>query len=499
MATGGRGFQLEATQVGVVGVSTDSRTVPDGGLFVALRGEAHDGHRFVAAARERGASVLVAADAGVSGPRIEVADTLVALGALARFFVERSFAADGRRPVLAIGGAAGKTTTKTLAGAAVAALFGRTLVTDGNLNNRIGVPMTLLTLEPRHRALVLECGTSVRGEIAALGAIARPDVALVLNVDLEHSQGLGTLEEIADEEAALLAAASQAAITSSEEPLLLERLHRLERRHVHRLTFGTSADAHFRIVARDIGEDGKTRLRLQLGRQDAASAPSTASPSLSSSSLTESLCSSWTAHSSAVEVETPLLGPAAATNIAAAIAGALALLDRPATAAELASMAAGLGSVEAVPGRLRPVTTSGGALILDDSYNSNPRSVVAALAAALEVVAHRRSAVPGARLILALGDMLELGDFAPAAHDEMVRRAEAASADRLILIGPESSAAALRVRPRIPVRTFADSRSAALDFSSDPGGQLRTGDVLLVKGSRGIRTEEIVSALATTV
>lgn len=197
-ATGGALVDLPRAAA-VAGVSTDSRAVARGGLFVALAGETHDGHRFVPAARERGATVLVARGAGIAGPRIEVDAPLAALGALARAFVERE-RRERPLPALAIGGAAGKTTTKTLAAAAVEALCGPTLVTRGNLNNRIGVPMTLFTLEPGHRAAVLECGTSEPGEIAALAAIVRPEVALVTNVDVEHSEKLGSLDEIADEE-----------------------------------------------------------------------------------------------------------------------------------------------------------------------------------------------------------------------------------------------------------------------------------------------------------
>lgn len=459
-AVGGRAVELDPDRA-VAGVTTDSRTAGAGGLFVALRGETHDGHRFAPAARERGALVLVAREAGLDGPRIEVDDTLAALGRLARRFVEREEAVAGRRPVLAVGGSAGKTTTKSLAAAAVRALLGHTLVTAGNLNNRIGVPMTLLTLAPGHRALVLECGTSVRGEIAALGEIARPDVSLVTNVGLEHSAGLGTLEEIADEEAALLHAARRAAVTNADEPLLVERLARTR---ANRLLFGTSRDATVRLAARSIDPDGRARLVFRVG---------------------ERLSVSIAGDEAEVRIATPLLGPAAALNVAAALAGALALLGRPASPAELERAAEALGSVEAVPGRLAP-RTIGGVFVLDDSYNSNPKSVAAALAAAREVADRR-----GARLVLALGDMLELGELSAAAHDEMLRAADALHGARLILIGAESTAAAGRTSPATPTAAFADSAAAAEAI----GGEVRPGDVLLIKGSRGIRTERLAEAL----
>jgi UDP-N-acetylmuramoyl-tripeptide--D-alanyl-D-alanine ligase len=473
-ASAGRLVEVDAHS-GLVGVSTDSRTAPAGGLFVALRGETHDGHRFVAAARERGALPLVAADAGIEGPRIEVADTLTALGGLARVHVDRVFAAGGRRPVLAIGGAAGKTTTKTLAAAAVGALFGETLVTPGNLNNRIGVPMTLLTLEPRHRALVVECGTSVPGEIAALGRIARPDVGLVTNVGLEHTERLGGLEQIADEEAALLLAASAVAITNGDEPLLVARLAAASA--PIRLTFGSGRVADLRLASRTVDAGGASMLRLQAGARlmDAGAESSDADPGAP------------VEPGATVAVTTWLLGRASALNLAAALAGALALLGRPATRAQAEAAAAALAAVEAVPGRLRPLELRG-VFVIDDTYNSNPKSVPVALEAAAEIALRRR-----ARLVVALGDMLELGGLSGLAHDEMVRAAGASGAERLVLVGPESSAAATRARPATTPRLFPDSAAAAAEIA----GMVGPGDVLLVKGSRGTRMERLLEALGS--
>jgi len=136
------------------------------------------------------------------------------------------------------------------------------------------------------------------------------------------------------------------------------------------------------------------------------------------------------------------------------------------------------------------VPLQGGALALDDTYNSNPRSVAAALAAATEIVAARGV---GARLLVALGDMLELGDFSPAAHDEMVRAADGAGAARLVLIGPESAAAAVRVAPATPTACYPDSTAAA---AAEGCHELGARDVVLIKGSRGIRTERLLEALA---
>lgn len=442
-------------------VSTDSRSVPPGGLFVALVGAAYDGHFFVEGARTRGAVPLVARGRGVSGERIEVDDTLIALGRLARHFFERETA--GRAvPVLGVGGAAGKTTTKTLAGAATAALFGDTLVTAGNLNNRIGLPMTLLTLTAEHRAAVLEHGTSEPGEIAALAAISRPDVAVVTNVGIEHSERLGGLDSIADEEGGLLIAARRVAVGNADDSLLAARLAQARAAH---LTFGRSGQADVRLVERRLDEEGAAHLRLALrGR------------ALNGGGADRNF-----------DVRTRLLGEAAAINLAAALAGALALLGRPASEGELANVAAALAAVEAVAGRLRPRDIAGW-LVVDDSYNANPRSVAAALAAAREIAARR----PGG-LVLALGDMLELGDLAAEAHREMIAAADAAGARELLFVGEEASRAAreLGERLRTPHRLFADSESAAREVA----GLLETGDVLLVKGSRGVRMERLIEVL----
>ena len=165
-------------------------------------------------------------------------------------------------PLIAIGGAVGKTTTKELTAAVVRALFGSTLSTPGNLNNLIGVPMTIFTLTGEHRAAVLECGTNTRGEIPKLAQIVEPDVAMVLNVDLEHSEGLGTLDDIADEEAALFSTARHYAVASADEPMVLARIPK----HLRRITFGKSPDAHVRLVSRSAG--ARSRIRVELARDD---------------------------------------------------------------------------------------------------------------------------------------------------------------------------------------------------------------------------------------
>lgn len=460
-ATGGTLFELEPARA-LVEVSTDSRIAPAGSLFVALAGETHDAHGFTAETSARGAVNLVAAGSGVAGPRIEVADTLVALGDLARHFVERE-TRSRPLPVLAIGGSAGKTTTKTLAAAAVRALFGQTLVTAGNLNNRVGVPMTLFTLTPEHRAIVLECGTSVPGEIAELGRIARPTVAVVVNVDIEHSERLGSLEAIADEESTLLLAARRVAVANGDDPLLRSRLARAGAKQ---FTFGKAASSDLAVAGRTVEANGATMVLLRSrGRSFAALGGSPRE----------------------IRVPTFLLGETAALNIAAALAGAVALLDRSASPEEISRLTAAIAAVEAVAGRLCPLE-AGGLFVLDDSYNSNPRSMRAALAAAREVAGRREG-----RLIVALGDMLELGEVAAAEHRAMLEEADRCGAAHLMLVGGAvADAAKSRSVPLdTPHDLFADSAAAAAALARI----VRAGDLLLVKGSRGMRMERLIEAL----
>jgi UDP-N-acetylmuramoyl-tripeptide--D-alanyl-D-alanine ligase len=444
----------------VVGVSIDTRTIGAGALFVALRGEASDGHDYLPQTATRGASAAIVA-IGKRHPAldcIEVDDTLAALGSLARRHLVRTRMARAL-PLIAIGGAVGKTTTKELTAAVVRALFGSTLSTPGNLNNLIGVPMTIFTLTGEHRAAVLECGTNTRGEIPKLAQIVEPDVAMVLNVDLEHSEGLGTLDEIADEEAALFSTATQYAIASADEPMVLARIPK----HLRQITFGKSFDAHVRLVSRSAG--ARSRIRVDIAREMVAAGVEPF-----------------------IEAEIALLGEAAALNCTAAIAGVAAMRAAPLESRDLVAIAEALAGVLPVAGRL--VSTSlNGILVIDDTYNSNPRSIRAALEAAREVADGR-----GARLVIAMGDMLELGDQSATAHQQAIRDVLSSRPAAFVAVGPEmNSARAIVSRDAntTDILVAPDSIAAA----GIVAGLIRAGDVLLVKGSRGIAMERIVERL----
>jgi UDP-N-acetylmuramoyl-tripeptide--D-alanyl-D-alanine ligase len=464
-ATGGE--LLGAPETIVRGVSIDTRTLGTGALFVALKGaEGRDGHAYLAEAAGRGAAAVLVArgqrPAGVAA--VEVDDTLGALGDLARHHLRRTRATRALQ-CLAVGGAAGKTTTKELCAAVVGALFGETLATPGNLNNLIGVPMTIFLLGARHRAAVLECGTNMRGEIPRLARIVEPDVALVLNVDVEHSEGLGGLEEIADEEAALFATARRAVVACAEERLVMARIPR----GAEVVTFGAGASCDVRVAARvPAAGGGRARVTLELSsRLLAAGTPARR------------------------EVTRARRGAAAARNAAAAAAAAAALRARPLSADDLAAIAHALAGVVPVAGRL-DARMLAGVLVIDDTYNANPRSVRAALEAAAE-----SARASGARLVIALGDMLELGALSGPMHAGVVDDVARLGPAMFVAVGPEMSAAvaAARQARRRPsgaaVLTAPDSAAAAALVCE----VVRAGDAVLVKGSRGLRMERIIEAL----
>ena len=443
------------------GVSIDTRSIRPGALFIALRG-VRDGHEFLeAAARANAAAAIVERGRRHSSlPCFEVDDTLYALGALARHHLER---VRSRRslPVVAVGGAAGKTTTKEVTAALMRALFGEVLATPGNLNNLIGVPMTMFTLNDEHRAAVFECGTNRQGEISRLGDIVKPDVAMVLNADIEHTEGLGSLDGVADEEAALFAQAHWAIVALSEE-LLAARIPPLMRV----VTFGTEATADVRLASRRIDAPGRQQIELEL-------AP-------------------WMTEAAAprhLQATLHLLGGPVAENVAAAVAAVATAWGRPLSRAQIAALGNALAAVRSVPGRLSTRELNG-IVVIDDTYNANPRSVRAALAAARETADALRS-----RLTVALGDMLELGELSPKMHSAAVRDVFSARPEQFIAVGRQFMEAIKDMpdgagQPKVHIAR--DSREAAAVLRTI----IRRGDVLLVKGSRGIAMEQVIDSLS---
>ena len=422
------------------GVSIDSRSLRAGELFFAIEGPRFDGHDFVAEVARRGAAGAVVrrdAEAPAGFPLLQVDDTTAALARLARETRERAAV-----PVLAVTGSTGKTTTKDMA-AALLATRGPVLKTEGNLNNRYGLPLTLLRLEENHTAAALELGMSAAGELRALAQIARPDVAVITRVAPVHLEFFASLEAIADAKAEILEGLgpSGVAVLNGDDPLLRER----GRRHAGRVVwFGR--DRRFEVSAENWrGNAFGMRFDLVVeGRKQ--------------------------------DVALPLAGAHFVQNFLAAAAAAFTLGIRPEV------MAAAAAGMRPAPHRGAVRRLGSGVVLFDDCYNSNP----VALEAALDALQLAR----GARRVAILGDMLELGESGPALHREAGRKA-AGRLELLVGVGPlaeqlVAGAAGQTATVHVP---DVEAAAAALDEL------VRPGDVVLVKGSRGVQLERLVDAL----
>ena len=440
-ACGGRLAGADAPYTDVV---SDSRKLEGGQLFVALKGPRFNGNDFVAAAREAGAAgALVDTEQPVALPQIIVPDTQAALERAAR-----AWRAAFRGPLIGVAGSNGKTTTKEMT-AAILGEAGSCLATRGNLNNHIGVPLTLLRLTPAHRFAVVEMGANHPGELAALVALAQPTVGLITNAGAEHLEGFGSLEGVARAEGEMvagLAASATAVINADDEFAPLWRSLTKARA----VTFGLHALADYRAsdVHADVGSDGfSTRFHLSLPGADGAIR----------------------------------LAVGGAHNVVNALGAAAAAASVGAT---LRHIAAGLATVRAVPGRLEFRRALSGGWLIDDSYNANPSSV----RAAIEVLA----GLSGRRWLV-LGDMAELGEYATSAHSAIGEFARAHGLERLYATGALAARAVESFGKG--GQWFADtaSLSAALSAAlAEAGPEVR----LLVKGSRMNRLERVVEALA---
>ncbi|HKJ77147.1 MAG TPA: UDP-N-acetylmuramoyl-tripeptide--D-alanyl-D-alanine ligase [Gammaproteobacteria bacterium] len=429
------GGERRGEAVAFAGVATDSRTLAAGNLFVALQGPNHDGHDHVADAAAAGAAAaVVSRPVPVDLPQVVVPDTLAALGELAR---QWRLACDV--PVVGITGSNGKTTVKEMT-AAILGRLGPTLATRGNLNNLIGVPLTLLRLTPAHRFAVIEMGANHPGEIARLAAIAGPRVGVVTNAGAAHLEGFGSLEGVARAKGELfqaLPADGTAVVNADDDFAGLWR----ELAAGQVLTFGL----HGADVSADWeGDAAGSRLHLR---------------------------------TPAGEERVDLAVPGRHNVLNALAAAALTL----AAGADLGAVKAGLESVQPVAGRLATRRGRRGARLLDDSYNANPGS----LQAGLEVLA----ACAGRRL-LALGDMAELGGDERREHVRAGEAARAAGLDGLFATGELSRLAAEAFGPGGRHFPEVEQLIAALEPELDPEV------TLLVKGSRSARMERVVEALA---
>jgi UDP-N-acetylmuramoyl-tripeptide--D-alanyl-D-alanine ligase len=448
LACGGR---LEGADRGFAGVSSDSRTLSAGDLFVALRGPRFNGNEFVGTALAAGAAgALVDAPQPLSLAQIVVTDTQAALTRAGQAWREALAI-----PIVGVAGSNGKTTAKEMT-AAILSQAGSTLATRGNLNNHIGVPLTLLRLEPRHRFAVIEMGANRAGEVAELVALARPTVGLITNAGAEHLEGFGSLEGVAraeGETVAGLTAGATAVLNADDEFVSLWRGMTVARV----VTFGIASAADFRAAD----------LRTTLGAQGF---------------LTRFRLSSPLGHADIA------LHVGGRHNVANALGAAAAAAAAGAT---LEHIVAGLGAMRPVPGRLQLKRATCGAWIIDDSYNANPSSV----RAGIEVLA----AIEGRRWLV-LGDMAELGEFAADEHAQIGAFAREHGVERLLATG---ALAALAVeRFGTGGQWFPDTEALTRELLrtlaafSPGGGESGTANVrLLVKGSRVNRLERVVAAL----
>lgn len=429
------------------GVSTDSRAVSQGDLFVALTGERFDGNRFVADAARQGAVAAMVSrhplpeDVATTIPMIVVPDTRVGLGELAAHWRSRF-----RMPLVAVTGSNGKTTVKEMIASilqhANQGMAGRVLVTKGNLNNEIGVPQMLLQLREQHACAVIEMGMNHAGEIAGLSRMAKPDVAVITNAGLAHLAGLGSLDAVARAKGEIFEGldANGVAVINADDAFAPLWRELAGRRRI--IDFGLEKRAQI---------SGQCRLfplgsRISLGLPDGVR-----------------------------EVVLQVPGEHNARNALAAAAVAVAL------GISGEAIAAGLGGFGGVSGRLQKKQCLHGATLIDDTYNANPGSMRAALAVL--------AGVPGKK-ILVLGDMGELGEGAADLHAQIGREARLAGIDRLFAMGELSVHA---------VQEFGEGAQHFVEPASllEALGKVLAADVtLLVKGSRFMQMERIVQGVA---
>ncbi|MBL0695792.1 UDP-N-acetylmuramoyl-tripeptide--D-alanyl-D-alanine ligase [Comamonas sp. JC664] len=427
-------------------VCTDTRALTPGCLFVALVGERFDAHAFVDAAAKGGAAGAVVAR-GRPLPALpeglvlyEVEDTLRALGALGRHHRQRF-----RLPVCAVGGSNGKTTTKEMVGA-ILGTRGPALKTEGNLNNEIGVPLTLFRLEPHHVAAVIEVGMNQPGEIERLTRVVLPDAGVITVVQPEHLEGLGSIEGVAAAEGELFQEMGHGTtiVVNVDDALIPAQA---ERSTAQRLTFGRAEHADVRLAdVKTLGREGMVATVRHLGRE-------------------------W-------PVRLHFVGPHNAQNATAAFAVALALGYTPEECVR------GLESARPYSRRLNVVDGQHGVTVIDDCYNANPAS----MDAALETLGTLVSA--GGRAVVVLGDMLELGPGELEEHARLGRQVPS-HATLAAFFGPRSLKG---------WESASMGESAAHFTEVEPlmawlSPRLREGDVVLVKGSRGMRLERVVAAL----
>lgn len=438
-------------EISFTDIGTDSRSLTGGALFAALRGENFDGHHFIKDAILKGAAgLLVQPDGEFEAdtknlPVLQVTDVLTALGDLARFHLERL-----GLPVVAVTGSTGKTTTKEMIAEVMEKHFaGNVLKTEGNFNNLIGLPLTVFRLEETDKVAVLEMGMNMRGEIRRLSQIARPKIGVITNVSAVHLEHLKTIGAVAEAKRELLDdfGADHFAVLNADDPRVSVMG---EGAGFSAVTFGIENPAD--ITAKQIRSKGFEGIDFTLTIKDRS-----------------------------VPVHLSCIGKHNVYNALAAAGAGFAI------GVSLENIKAGLESFRPAAMRSR-ILDIFGIKVIDDTYNANPSSMDAALEMLVELS-------KGGRSIAVLGDMFELGDESVAAHRRLGRHGAKLGLDRLYLLGEKSvevQSGAFEEKMPPEVIEIMESHRDIVVRLRDEG---RRGDVILVKGSRGMRMERVVKGL----
>lgn len=441
-----------SSQDKLCGITTDSRAVNPGNLFIAIAGEKYDGHDFIQTAVQKGAAGVLVQDedvlrqAGIGEEKvvIRVADTLQALGDLAYEYRMRFSI-----PVIGLTGSSGKTTTKEMI-AAIIGIRKKVLVTEGNFNNLIGLPQTIFRLTGEHELAVLEMGTNCRGEIGRLARIAAPDVGLITNIGPAHLAGFGSVENVREEKGSLflnMAPSGTAVINLDDEAVRTVAVKWTGRR----ITYGMSIDAD--VTARNIEKNGARSMRFTLVIGDKSE-----------------------------NIEMKVVGIHNVYNALAAAATAWAV------GIDCRTIVEGLSKFRPVSGRMQVIKLQNCAFVLDDSYNANPASVREALMTVKDLKNNHNSYV-------FLGDMLELGTFTEEMHRKIGILVATIGVNALFLRGEFASiTAAGALEGGMPAQNIflLSANEDGMDFLKK---NLKRGDIILVKGSRCMKMEEFAARI----
>jgi UDP-N-acetylmuramoyl-tripeptide--D-alanyl-D-alanine ligase len=451
-ATRGKLLQGEGNTL-FQGISTDSRTVTEGELFIALKGFRFDGHHYVLEALEKKAGGVVIEEDKVGDIRwngyrakavIAVKDTLFALGNIALDW-RRKY----RTPLVALTGSNGKTTTKEMIAACLETTF-PILKTKGNLNNLIGLPLTLLTLTEKERVVVLEMGMNVPGEIRRLTEIAEPDVGLITNIQEVHLEGMESLERLKEEKGELFRKMRRdgTILVNQDDPRVVDLASDYPGQ---KITFGIEHPAE--VMAKEIrlgGVEGTFFTLILEGE--------------------------------AMEIHLRLLGRHFIPNALSAIAVACLF------GVEVKQVKEALENFKSIPMRMEIVPLKGGKTLINDAYNANPHSMELALETLVEAKGEGRA-------IAVLGDMLELGNFTKEAHEQLGEKVSELSIDFLLALGEEAPIVVeSAIRHGFPLERVrvVESHSEAISILKQ---MIQNGDWILVKGSRRMAMEKIVEGL----